>query len=108
MAKKQSGLGKGLDALFMDNAVSSVESYNKVGITFRYKVKLRNLEYLKKIIRKKNKIVIQSKNYKIETEKMPIRLLISLNERISTLMIKYKKDKNEKNNKIIIYLHKVL
>ena len=84
------------------------ESYNKVGITFRYKVKLRNLEYLKKIIRKKNKIVIQSKNYKIETEKMPIRLLISLNESISILLIKYKKDKNEKNNKIIIYLHKFL
>ena len=80
----------------------------KFGMKIKNKRRMRNLNYLRKKFRNNNSIIKIRKNNNINNENLLLRFFISFNLNIWILLTKYKKDKVESNNKLIVHLNDIL
>ena len=84
------------------------ESESNVIKEIKNKTRMRNIDYLKKILKNKSFKVKQKEKNNIQNEKILVRLFISFNRNIWKLLSNYKNENNEKIMKERIYLKNIL
>ena len=80
------------------------DTEKKIDMKIKYKGKMRNLIYIGKILKNKNKKLRKKEKNEIKGKEIFLRFFISFNKNIWILFENYSKAKSNENNKIIVNL----
>ena len=80
------------------------DNEKKIDMKIKYKGKMRNLIYIGKILKNKNKKLRKKEKNEIKGKGIFLRFFISFNKNIWILFENYSKTKSNENNKIIVNL----